>query len=77
MTFLVAFVASALTILLLNGIGAHLEARDYNKGTCRRCGGHFHHFDTDSQGGRGYICDGCGLTTWVSHRIVDKNHKEV
>lgn len=53
----------------------HLEAKDFNGGTCRRCGKRLRRFDTDSQGGRGYTCDGCGYTVWVSYK-VDKQYTE-
>lgn len=35
------------------------EAKKYNNGVCPLCGGDIEHFDTDSQGGRGYCCKKC------------------
>lgn len=29
------------------------------------CGGNYEYFDTDSQGGCGYMCDKCGKTIWL------------
>ncbi len=40
----------------------HLEKKNFNRGICPICNGKLHNFDTDSQGGRGYICDNCGDT---------------
>lgn len=50
----------------------HLEKRNFNNGICTNCNSKFRRFDTDSQGGRGYICDKCGNTVWVSYK-VDKS----
>jgi predicted RNA-binding Zn-ribbon protein involved in translation (DUF1610 family) len=57
-------------------IGIHLEKEGYNNGRCPKCGKSLYHFDTDSQGGRGYCCPDCYYATWVTYRIVDKNYKE-
>ena len=71
----------ALTSLLIIGvvvliviciIGIFSEKKDYNNGICPKCGQKLHHFDNDSQGGRGYICDKCNYTTWVSYPFIDK-----
>lgn len=50
----------------------HSESKFYNHGKCKECGNDLRHFDTDSQGGRGYCCDQCGYHTWVSYNCVDK-----
>lgn len=50
----------------------YLEYKDYNKGVCPHCGNHLRHFDYDSQGGRGYICNKCKYSTWVSYPFIDK-----
>lgn len=47
----------------------HLESKHFNKGKCIKCNAHLRHFSTDSQHCRGYICDKCGYTTWVSYNI--------
>ena len=47
------------------------EAAEYNGGLCVGCGEPWRHFDNDSQGGRGYTCDGCGRGTWVSYWGID------
>lgn len=46
----------------------------FNKGFCKHCNCLLRRFDTDSQGGRGYVCDKCGYHVWVSYK-VDKNFK--
>ena len=57
-------------------IACGLEYMGFNRGYCRHCGRRLKLFDIDSQGGRGYICDACRYSTWVSYGLVDKNFKE-
>lgn len=52
------------------------ERKEFNNGVCPCCGIRLRHFDTDSQGGRGYICDQCGHHVWVSYGVVDKSFME-
>ena len=61
----------------LSLIGIHLEKKSFNNGTCPYCKRKLVHFDTDSQGGRGYTCKNtnCGYYTWVSYNCVDKNFR--
>lgn len=65
----IALVYTILMIILLPvGIilGIHSDKKDFNNGICPRCGAPLKHFDTDSQGGRGYNCTGCGkYYTWT------------
>lgn len=56
-------------------MGIITEKRDYNKGICKICGEELKFFDTDSQGGRGYICPN-NHTVWVSYPLIDRNKKE-
>ena len=43
------------------------EVKKYNNGICPHCGGKIEHFDTDSQGGRGYCCTKCRkYYIWIS-----------
>lgn len=58
---------------LMACFGYYLENKTWNKGVCVRCSNPWKHFDTDSQGGRGYSCKE-GHTTWVSYPI-DKGYK--
>jgi predicted RNA-binding Zn-ribbon protein involved in translation (DUF1610 family) len=58
--------------LVLTGIGYYLESKAYNEGVCPDCGGKLRFFDTDSQNGRGYMCEKCYYTTWVSYSNIDK-----
>ena len=54
----------------------HHERKGFNNGECPCCGTKLRHFDNDSQGGRGYICDKCRYDVWVSYGIVDKSFRE-
>ena len=45
------------------------EKEDWNNGVCPWCGHNWRYFDTDSQGGRGYICDNCGRDIWISYNV--------
>lgn len=64
-------------MLIMGIVGMILERKDFNEGICPRCGGKLEHFDTDSQGGRGYHCPECGkYYTWVSWGWVDKKYRK-
>ena len=52
----------------------YIEPRDFNNGYCKHCGTKLRHFDIDSSSARGYTCDNCGYTTWISY-FTDKNFK--
>ena len=41
------------------------EKKLYNNGICQHCGQKLRYFTTDSQGGRGYICDKCDYCVWI------------
>lgn len=56
-----------------SAIARYFEKKHFNRGICPLCNGKLHNFDTDSQGGRGYICEHCSYTTWVSYN-VDNNY---
>lgn len=51
--------------------GRYFEKREWNGGTCPKCGKLWERFDTDSQGGRGYKCP-CPQNIWISYPGVDK-----
>lgn len=55
-------------------MGFEIECMSFNGGTCIQCGGKLEYFDTNSQGGRGYMCDSCDYTTWVSYTYVDRDY---
>lgn len=44
------------------------EKAQWNGGHCGDCGNSWYRFDTDSQGGRGYVC-GQGHYMWASYRV--------
>ena len=52
----------------------YIEPKDFNKGICPKCGTKLRCFDTDSSSARGYCCDNCDYTVWVSW-FADKNFK--
>jgi predicted RNA-binding Zn-ribbon protein involved in translation (DUF1610 family) len=67
-----------MTIVALFVGGAIIsESIDYNNGYCPHCNEKLRHFDCDSQGGRGYTCDNCDYTIWVSYKCIDRYHSEV
>ena len=76
----IALVYTILMIILLPvGIilGIRSDKKDFNNGICPRCGAPLRHFDTDSQGGRGYNCTGCGkYYTWISWPVDRKYIKQ-
>lgn len=74
---LVAIITIVLIFSIVGYImGPRREAKEFNNGICMRCGEKLRYFDTDSQGGRGYTCDNCMYTTWVSYNYVDKSFRE-
>ena len=54
-------------VLWVGGIllSVMLERRDFNGGVCRRCGKALRHFDDDTRGGEGWVCDECGAVVWI------------
>lgn len=42
------------------------EKRQWNDGTCPKCGTPWRSFDMDSQGGRGYNCETRCSSMWIS-----------
>lgn len=67
MTVIVAVVLITAVTL----VASYFEYKGWNGGVCPKCGKPLRYFDTDSQGGEGWTCDGCDYTTWVSyHRMV-------
>lgn len=53
--------------------GIIFEKLSFNNGICRKCGKKLIHFDTDSQGARGYSCMDCHEVIWISYPLIDKN----
>lgn len=50
--------------------GRNSEKKTWNNGYCVKCGTEWEHRDTDSQGGRMYIC-GCEKRhgCWITYRV--------
>ena len=69
--FIIIFIILLLIILPL--IAIRNEKRLFNNGICKICGQRLKHFDTDSQGGRGYTCPSMHYTVWISYNCVDKH----
>lgn len=74
---MIIIICIVLVVLIIFGIlgGMYLEYKSFNKGICPKCGKHLIHFDTDSQGGRGYCCRKCVYFTWISYDWIDRNHR--
>lgn len=68
MTFLIVLASVS---FVLGVCSICFERRDWNGGQCRKCGGGWEYFDTDSQGGRGYKCK-CGEHIWISYPLIDR-----
>lgn len=51
------------------------EKKAFNKGRCPKCYGELKHFDTDSQGGKGYCCENRDYYTWVSYPFIIEGAK--
>lgn len=59
-------------VILIGCIWGYLgEKKAYNKGHCPRCSGILNHFDNDSQGGQGYVCENGDYYTWVSYPFIE------
>lgn len=68
MTALLLVIAGFLALGLL---GSVLERRDWNGGTCPQTGEPWRYFDTDSQGGRGYVSGSYRI--WISWPGIDSS----
>ena len=75
MSAMIPFIVLGLGLGLIGWLGLRNERAAWNNGVCPVCGAFWVQFATDSQGGRGYKCQGCrGMEThriWVSYRSVD------
>lgn len=71
--FDITIIIAVITIIYtMCKIASSSERRRFNNGICKECGNKLYHFDTDSQGGRGYVCKNCDFTIWVTYPSVDK-----
>lgn len=61
--YLIVLIVIWLSIMRLLVI---VDKHKYNHGYCRNCGNKVRHFDDDSQGGHGFVCDNCGKDFWIS-----------
>lgn len=65
------FGVAVLTFMLGGMFWARVrEKEDWNGGVCTACpGSRVVHFDTSSQGCRGYRCNECQRRFWISYRV--------
>lgn len=60
-------------IMIVGGlIVRNKEYKMWNKGICTKCGNNLESFDTDSQGGTGWICRKCNHSFWTSAWVKTK-----
>lgn len=73
---MIAIISFTIIAILIYGCvwTFYTERKEFNNGICRKCGSTLRYFDNDSSGARGYTCDNCNNTVWVSYSI-DKNFK--
>ena len=65
-----------ITLIVLLVLFARLnEKKRFNDGVCPECFTKLNLFDCDSGGARGYVCDNCHYTVWVSYGI-DKAYEK-
>ena len=69
--WLLLMIGGGLAIVGFMSWARNYEKRRYNGGTCVSCSSPLRKFDTDSQGARGYVCDCCDHTVWVSYWEID------
>jgi hypothetical protein len=50
----------------------HSEKNYFNKGICKKCGGHFKYIEgTEVKGSKGYKCDVCDNCVWIDFGTDD------
>lgn len=57
-----------ISFLLIWFLAQNNDKKKWNNGQCAQCGNRWINFDTDSQGGRGYKCEGRHYT-WISYPV--------
>ena len=68
----VIIISITIIAIILVVLGIHGEKKSFNNGFCKVCNCKLRHFDTDSQGGRGYTCPNTHYSVWVSYHCVDR-----
>ena len=64
---IISFCIFLILLLVLGGYYCYQSEKiKHNKGICPKCGERLSYFDSDSQGGKGYICRQCKYTIWLS-----------
>lgn len=65
----VTFILMIAVILVGASLTRKKEKKNWNNGYCSECGSKWVHFDSDSQGGRGYHCPKCDRYIWISYNV--------
>ena len=61
-----------LTCIIAPVIGYTYEKKVWNNGTCPVCGAEWRCIDTDSQGGRMYVCNNGCTHCEISYNSIDR-----
>ena len=69
--FVIPVIAFLIVVFVCAYYSRKYEKMRWNNGICDICGTPFERFDTDSQGGRGYVCEHHHYI-WVSWPKVDQ-----
>lgn len=74
LNIVIGFIVGIIFIGIICGalVNYLLEKKEFNEGYCPHCGEKLTLFSTDSQGGRGYVCDNCLYTAWISYPSIDR-----
>lgn len=68
----IAIILFLLFLLVCGVLDYKKEKSNFNNGYCNCCGSKLNHFINDSHGSRGYICDKCNTSVWISYNSIDK-----
>jgi len=68
--FIMTVIVAVVLITAVTLVASYFEYKGWNGGVCPKCGKPLRYFDTDSQGGEGWTCDGCDYTAWVSYHTM-------
>ena len=66
------FIGVLVLFLIMLIVAIRCERQDYNNGICTICGNDLKFSHKDDRGCRGYKCEKCKYTVWVSYNSVDK-----
>lgn len=75
MVAIIVIIALWVVFIITCVLARRSEARQFNGGKCINCGHDLRHFDTDSQGGNGYVCDKCRHSCWISYHSIERSSR--